>query len=895
MADANLPRNPASVAPGAGSRRPEVLAPAGDETALAAALAAGADAVYFGLEEGFNARARAGNFSLATLDRTVARIHRAGARAYLATNTLVFETELAFVERVVRRAAECGVDALIVQDPAVALLARAIAPAMEVHASTQMTISSPEGARFARALGVTRVVVPRELSVDEIRRFASGTDVELEAFVHGALCVSWSGQCLTSATWSGRSANRGECAQSCRLPYDLVLDGRARDLGDVKYLLSPKDLAGLRAVEDLAAIGVHGLKIEGRQKNAAYVFTTTQTYRRWVDAVARGADVADRDRVRADLLRAGLAYTRGFSDGFLGGSDHQTLVEGRFPKHRGVPLGRVVRVLPDGVLVERDDEVRPWTGGLAADARRTAPEGAPSAALRGLGGSSTASDGPAPAPIEVRAGMGVVFDAGQPEDQAEPGGPVFRVDATPHGWRLGFGRPGPDLSRVLPGQRVWVTSDPLIAREAERVVGADEPSGRVPMAMVVRGREGAPLEVEARAAHATASAASSMPLVAAKGAGLDEALVRDKLGATGGTPLRLEALDLSGLAPGQHLPVSELKALRRRVVEELVAAIERGPARTVAREPVLPGLLAAARVAPTPAATAAPPVLLPLCRQEAQLEAAIDAGLPEVELDWMEMVGLAKAVARARDAGRRVTLATVRVQKPGEEGYDRRLEALDPDAVLVRHWGALVHFQEAAARPAAGAVRRPLLHGDFSLNVTNSIAAAELLRRGLDTLTVSHDLDFRQLTALLDASDPARCTVVLHHRMPTFHTEHCVYAHLLSQGRDFRTCGRPCERHQVSLRDGKGREHPVIVDVGCRNTVFHAEPVSAAAVVPDLLARGVRRFRVEFVRETRAEARAALEAYRDLLAGRIDPREALARTGAASQVGVSPAPMSVMA
>ena len=153
MPDARSPRVPALVA-----RVPEVLAPAGEEAALAAALAAGADAVYFGLEEGFNARARAGNFSIATLDRTVARIHRAGARAYLTLNTLVFETELPFVERVVRRAAECGVDALIVQDPAVALLARALCPAMEVHASTQMTVSSPEGARFARALGVTRVV-----------------------------------------------------------------------------------------------------------------------------------------------------------------------------------------------------------------------------------------------------------------------------------------------------------------------------------------------------------------------------------------------------------------------------------------------------------------------------------------------------------------------------------------------------------------------------------------------------------------------------------------------------------------------------------------------------------------------------------------------------------------
>ncbi len=171
------------------SRLPEVLAPAGDDEALVAALWAGADSVYFGLSEGFNARARAGNFTAERLPDTVARIHRAGARAYLALNTLVFEPELEPVERIVRLAASAGVDALIVQDPAVARIARAVCPELEVHASTQMTISSAEGAEFARSLGATRVVVPRELSVEEIALLAKGTDLELEVFIHGALCV----------------------------------------------------------------------------------------------------------------------------------------------------------------------------------------------------------------------------------------------------------------------------------------------------------------------------------------------------------------------------------------------------------------------------------------------------------------------------------------------------------------------------------------------------------------------------------------------------------------------------------------------------------------------------------------------------------------------------------
>ncbi|HNC96897.1 MAG TPA: peptidase U32 family protein, partial [Myxococcota bacterium] len=244
-------------------RAPEILAPAGDLASLNAALQAGADAVYFGLDEGLNARARARNFPVAELGDTCDRIHRAGARAYLTLNTLVFEEELPLLERLLRQAAAAGIDALIVQDPAVALLARAIAPSLELHASTQMTISSPEAALFAEKLGISRVVVPRELSVKEIKSFADNCPLELEVFVHGALCMSWSGQCLTSEAWGGRSANRGACAQSCRLPYQLVLDGELRELGEVEYLLSPLDLAAVRAVPQLVEIGVHGLKIEG--------------------------------------------------------------------------------------------------------------------------------------------------------------------------------------------------------------------------------------------------------------------------------------------------------------------------------------------------------------------------------------------------------------------------------------------------------------------------------------------------------------------------------------------------------------------------------------------------------------------------------------------------------
>ncbi|MBT9555395.1 MAG: U32 family peptidase [Myxococcales bacterium] len=826
------------------SHVPEVLAPAGDLASLDAALRSGADAVYFGLDDGFNARARAANFPREGLPATVAHVHKAGARAYLTLNTLIFEVELPEVEAIVRAAAAAGVDALIVQDPAVALIARAVCPAMEVHASTQMTVSSPDGAELCRALGMTRVVVPRELSVDEIRRFRAGTDLELEVFVHGALCMSWSGQCLTSEAWGGRSANRGQCAQACRLPYTLMVDGEARDLGDVQYLLSPRDLSGVAVAKQLAEIGVHGLKIEGRQKGPVYVAAATRAFRDAVDGLAQ-PDGPSTQRL-ADLS---LAYSRGASLGFLGGTNHQTLVEGRFPEHRGIYLGRVTKVGRQEVVVTRESRA-----GDPVD---------------------LSSWHPAP-------GMGVVFDQGRPAED-EPGGPLFRVDVRGKTLTLGFGRPGPDLDHVKVQDRVFVTSDPALPGRLAAEVGRGE-QRRVPVDLSVSGNAGAPLVVAARVRGERVHIVSGGPLGAAERGGLTADLVRDKLGALGDTRYRLRDLDTSRLAAGLHLPVSELKALRRELVLRLDAAVD--APRTLAPGPVLPPLKAERFRTLPPKLDSSGPLLVPLCRTEEQLDVALGLGFPEVELDAMEMVGLGRWVEKVRAAGRRVVIATVRVQKPGEEGFDSRIARLRPDGVLVRHVGALAAFARIPAES------RPTLHGDFSLNVTNSLTAGVLAERGLTTLTASHDLDEVQLLALAAELPAGLLAVTIHHHISTFHTEHCVYAHTLSDGRDFKTCGRPCESHRIGLRDEKQKVHPVIVDVGCRNTVFNASAQSAPGLVKRL--SGVARLRIELVWENREETERVLRAYQELAQGRITPRDVLARIGLHEQYGVSKGTMTVL-
>ena len=248
---------------------------------LHAAIEAGADGVYFGLRH-FTARAKTG-FALEELPEALRTLHQRGVCGYVTFNTLVFEHELKEAARVITAIAEAGADGIIIQDYAAVRLVREIAPDLPIHGSTQMSITELHGVQLARAFGVDRVTLARELSLDEIRKITAQSPCDIEIFVHGALCVAYSGQCYSSEAWGGRSANRGQCAQACRLPYELIVDGEEEPLGDARYLLSPGDLYALHQVPDMVEMGIAALKIEGRYKDAEYVALATHAYRKAVD------------------------------------------------------------------------------------------------------------------------------------------------------------------------------------------------------------------------------------------------------------------------------------------------------------------------------------------------------------------------------------------------------------------------------------------------------------------------------------------------------------------------------------------------------------------------------------------------------------------------------------
>jgi putative protease len=849
---------------------PELLSPAGDWECLRAAVANGANAVYFGLEK-FNARLRAHNFTLEELPAVMEYLHERNVRGYITFNTLIFTDELAEAAAQLEAIAAAGADAIIVQDVGLVRLAQHLVPELELHASTQMTITSPEGLELMRQAGINRAVVARELSLRELDRFKA-VDVPIETFVHGALCVAYSGQCLTSESLGQRSANRGECAQACRLPYDLMVDGLKHELGDRRYLLSPQDLAGLEEIPELIGLGVRAFKIEGRLKSPEYVAAVTKVYRKAIDQAltpsspgtptsssmpttptlpTRAAGSADRIGLASearstapavstdDRYALEMTFSRGLFTGWLHGVNHQQLVNGRFGKKRGAYVGEVTQVGKNFVeILSR---------------------------------------------IAVRPGDGLVFVNGGDTEQEE-GGRVYEI----HGRRFFFGNNEIDFSRVGVGDRVWKTDDPALNKALRQTFSRDLQKSTLPVSMVATGKSGFPLRLKVTCGDVTADAESTQVLQAARSAPLTESGVSELLGRLGGTRFHADKIKVD-LDEGLFMTPGAINQLRRDAIEVLAAkvAAPRGADRAGLASPfakasedeseaALHGIEWPLRRVLSNPVTTTRPELVVLCRNVPQLEAALSLGVRSIYVDFEDIRRYPEAVEMVGSRAE-LFLATPRIQKPGEHGFFRSIENAQPAGVLIRNLGAIAYFRGKGFS----------LRGDFSLNVANPLAGDFLVEQGLSRLTISYDLTFEQILALLAYSPSGRYELTLHQHMPMFHMEHCVFAAFLSNGTDYTNCGRPCDRHRVEVRDRVGQTHLVKADVGCRNTVFNARAQTGAQYFVRLQKAGLRYFRVELLDEDRENARRLISLYLGLLGGSHTGEDVWRELKADSRLGVT--------
>lgn len=807
--------------------RPELLSPAGNWDCAKAAVASGADAIFFGLST-FNARMRADNFTLRDLPELMDYLHRHGRRGYVTMNTLIFTNELPAAIEQLKALDAAGVDAAIVQDLGLAHLLHLHAPNVDLHASTQMTITSPEGLSFIDAIvPLDTAVLSRELSIKEIARFQKGgkSHIPIEVFCHGALCVAYSGQCLTSESLGQRSANRGECAQACRMPYDLVVDGKDVPMGDKRYLLSPQDLAAVDVIPEMIEAGIASFKIEGRLKSPEYVAAVTRVYRKAIDAALEQSNtdpVTDDDRYALEMT-----FSRGLSTGWLRGTDHPYLTHGRFGKKRGPEIG---------IISDIGDQ---W---IEIDPKYSDSSYVP------------------------KAGDGIVIDEGL-DRNAERGAKLHRVD----GNRLVIDRRSSlNLRSLKVGQVVHKTSDPALNTEirktwkAQRVSSAD-----TPLDMHVTGALGRPLTLRCTTLEGiTTEVSSEAKLEPAAKRALDaDSLIR-QLGRLGDSAYSLGAFTVD-LPEGCYLPVSAINQLRRAAL----AGIENTPPPSRAPRVVPLGEFAAASAPESPR-------LSVLCRSMDQVAAAIKSSATIIYCDFEDPRRYKDAVAvvRAAVSGQRIFLATPRIQKPTETGYFRLIEKAAPDGVLIRNAGAIIHFAKSSLAKV----------GDFSLNVSNPVTAQLLMDNGgFEYLTVSYDLNIGQVLELVKACPSSVLELTLHQHMPMFHMEHCVFCTFLSEGTSYKDCGRPCEKHVVHLRDRVGQLHRLHADVGCRNTLFNGRAQTGARFFPELVEAGLRNFRLELLDESGSEATAILNSYADLLSGESSVQQTLRTVPALQKLGVT--------
>lgn len=806
---------------------PELLSPAGNWDCARAAVAAGADAIYFGLPK-FNARLRADNFIEADLSELMEFLHRHGVKGFVAMNTLIFSSEMKAAEEQLRRIADAGVDALIIQDLGLAKLAREVAPNVELHASTQMTITSPEGLAFVeRLFPLERAVLARELSIKEIEKFKASTietNTPLEVFVHGALCVAYSGQCLTSESLGQRSANRGECAQACRMPYEIVVDGETRDLGAVRYLLSPQDLAAVDLIPDLVRAGVKSFKIEGRLKSPEYVSAVTRVYRKALDAAMSRTEspITNTDRYELEMT-----FSRGLSTGWFAGTNHPYLTHGRFGKKRGPLLGEIIDCGPGWVKLGK------LTG------------------------------------VPFTAGDGVVFDAGENRD-LEQGARIWIIEGERLIFHLTYS--GINFDRIKPGQTLYKTSDPKLDSELRRFWQNSRPvEQKSSLNLIVTGKPGNPLEIHSGnfsvRSEAVLQEASKHPLST-------ETLVT-QLGRLGDSSFKLNTLD-NQLEGNCHIAVSALNQLRRALVKLLEDAAEvkiAKPTITTSFRDLLPEIYPS---------EVQEPKLSVLCRTLAQVNASIECGVKTVYCDFEDPRRYKEAVSLFRSASfdpqHEIILATPRILKPGESGYLKLIEKAEPDGLLLRNLGALHYYKDRSDLKKIG---------DFSLNVANPITAKLLMESaGLDHLTISYDLNIGQVLELLHGAPPAWFELTLHQHMPMFHMEHCVFCVFLSKGTTYKDCGRPCETHVVHLRDRVGQLHRLQADVGCRNTLFNGKAQTGARYYEPLRHAGLSRFRIELLDEA-DDAKKTISAYQDLMNGKSNAFDLIDKVQALEKLGVT--------
>lgn len=802
----------------------EFLAPAGSREALVAAVENGANAIYLA-GNAFGARAYASNFDREALREAIHFAHLRKVAIHVTVNTIVADEEMGPLRDYLRFLYEAGADAVLVQDLGVARVAHETVPDLPLHASTQMSVSSLEGVRALAELGFTRVVLARELSLKEIRHICAHAPVEIETFMHGALCVCYSGQCLMSSMIGGRSGNRGRCAQPCRLPYTLV-DEKGQDvLGDKagSYLLSPRDLSTIDVIPDLIEAGVSSLKIEGRMKRPEYVATVVRTYREAIDTYYAGKGYAVTQEERDDLAQI---FNRDFTTAYLEGRPGKAMMSDRRPNNRGLLIGRVTAYDWDARIVTvklsgrlgLGDQVDFWVK---------------------VGGRVTAT-------------ISALTDAkGRAVEEGQAGDTVS------------FAIP----SAVRDHDRVFKVYDARLMERAKETYASGAPVRRIPVAIEVRAAIGEPLTVAIcdgeghRAEGKTEFIGES-----ARKRPLSEEIIRKQVSRLGTSVYEMKSLHCD-IAGEVMVPMSEINEARRKAVEALDALrlkeIEARPARP---EPKFTDRIAR----PTPKKADFLVAVDTLGKAEAALAAGADGilfGGESYEHRVIAPEEYERAWQMAREAGARIDFNTSRIVHDGQQKHVERLlaafAAFPPDAV---------HVHNIAMLALVRRLTDFAIHADYSLISYNKQTLAFLKDYGASGATLSPELTAKEIRQLAKES-PLPLTCIVHGRLELMVSNYCVTGSFLG-GCGEGPCTQPCTRGHFALKDRKDALFPLAMDQFCHMHVLNSKVLSMMPHAMKFRAAGIETMQIEAKAMGEKEIAAIVKAYRKAMAFPEEPAEA---------------------
>lgn len=795
----------------------ELLAPAGSWESLEATVKAGADAVYLAGQQ-FGARKSAQNFSETELIEAIYYCHLRGVKIYLTVNTLLSDGELAQLEAFLTPLYEAGLDAFIVQDLGVFAYLRKLYPLIDIHCSTQMALHTAEDIQAVKALGASRVVIPREMQLSEIKKVHDMVDIELEAFVHGALCVAVSGQCLMSSLIGGRSGNRGNCAQSCRQKYRLVKASTDEKVHskDGDFLISPKELMTIDHIEEIVGSGVTSLKIEGRMKGPEYSFAVTRAYRMALDAVLQEASTIESTQLEASKEEIRRLFNRGFTTGFIIGTENKQYISQETPGNRGIQVAEVIAydkrnaemTLKLSETVHKGDDLQVRVKGNAVGGR-----------------------------VEYLKQNGVRVETAD-------AGTVAIVNFK---------------HEVHKGTEVYRTYDQQLMKQiqadiydSERLMAVDltlEMGVSQPLKLTLTHTQGLSVTV---VSDVSAETALKTPL--------SDDRIREQLEKMGGTPFTVKHLEIQRVGD-ETIPIKVLNQLRRDGVEALIEALKASWQR---------------RFEPNHSAEEEDDELT---AADHATEALALTAMVRTPVQYMAAASLGVKTIYVYNLFESAEAQTAEDQSAWLASWLECYEAY-PEVELIPYLGRFVYSELLAARLNCLKEKMPMVKtilaaslgqmelaqnvgyqvfADFSLNAFNRATAQFLVDRGAAQTTLSLELNESQIeTMLMPDGTQRHFEIIGYGKIPVMVNAYCPINGVYSK--DKPGC-QICRKDQFYLEDKTGARFQVKGDARCQVEIFNSAILNLADEWHVLSRLGISKYRLNFVDETREEVCEVIETH----------------------------------